>query len=298
MTFQGSDIPAQIAAQQAARKAVLDSYNLGRTAAGETPNPTQSTPDVLIGFDHETGAELHVPVGSVGGSVSTGTAGTLIAHFAWQSSTVNGNAGMPNQLAVVIDPRVPTNSINFTPEALNVPGGSHYVIDDASYVCGYANNLGKPGFGFSFKCKPLHRYIGSVVISLDLPARTADTTVDFQQLSGKPQLVAEPSDLGDFNEFGIYTGSPSVSVVGDGVNVADAARWAYVVTANDSVYIDFVAPDTDPTGWYMAVRQQVPSSVFVDHGNGDAFVVEYGSVNSYECSIWDMGEQPVTFPAP
>lgn len=295
MTFQGSDIPAQIAAQQAARKAVLDSYNLGRTAAGETPNPTQSTPDVLIGFDHETGAEIHIPVGSISGG-GGGSAGTLIAHFAWQRSSVNGDADMPNQLGVILDARVPQNAIDFTPEALNVPGGSHYVIDDASYVCGYANNPGKMGYGFSFKCKPLHRYVGSVVISLDLPARTADTTVDFLFLAGKPQLLAEPSDLGDFNEFGIYTGNPFASAVGDGVTVTDAARWAYVVTVSDSIYIDFVAPDTDPTGWYMAVRQPTPNSTFIDHGNGDALVNEHGSVSAYECSIWDMGEQSVTFP--
>lgn len=238
-----------------------------------------------------TGAEV-VPVVQGGVNVRTTqsalAAPVLVTHFGWQKSSLNANANAPVG-DVMTDPRTVTNALDFTPEALAVPGGVHYVNSD--YETGYANHPTQNGWGFVAKAIPLHRYtisswgfanIGSI-----------NSGHQFQEWGINWTFAFEPDYTGAYLGLGAYT--PIVSGQADQTTLNGTAVEG-MIAVNQSIQlgrsITMVIPDTDPDGWWIDGIMYLPSLYNV---NGDP-VNSYLPLSGFEYTIVDHGLTPCTFP--
>lgn len=81
---------AALQAAQLARKAAIEAYTAKLLGAGETPAPTVSSGDLLLGVDAQTGADIYIPVMSVqsgGPAGATGPTGPAGPAGAWTQIT-------------------------------------------------------------------------------------------------------------------------------------------------------------------------------------------------------------------
>lgn len=224
-----------------------------------------------------------------------GSSAILVAHFAWQRSDLNDSAYMPTGIGEE-DPRVVSgevlfeNGLNLTPEALNVPGGAHYVNEDYDY--GYADHPIQSGYPFVFRALPRHQYsmwmYGDILVNWG----TVSPVTTVAQMAGTWGFYAEPSYDGDGLGYGYYGGFPQLKISNatETNNIGNLYHDLFM----SGVRFDFIVPDSDPAGWFISVAALVP---YVRDVNGEG-ENEYhaASVRLFECSIYDHGEQLVTFP--